>query len=176
MRDKTTLSDRVQTSLKRGCPTQSSLSIIGHVRIALRGPDGEVKDTRQVSNLVVTTGKEYLLDLWQGHDSGGALPTAMASMKLGTDATAPAVGNTTVGAYIAGSVLAFASVTQNTSTQIQYVTSWPAGAALLGIVEAGIFDNGVDNDTGTMLARTTFAVINKLAADTLEITWDIEIT
>ena len=62
------------------------------------------------------------------------------------------------------------------SLQIRYITNWPAGAALMGIVEAGIFNNALNNDTGTMLARTTFAVVNKLVADTLEITWDIEIT
>ena len=178
MKDKTALDDQVQISLGRGCAAESSLSITGRVRLELRGPDGKTKAVREMSNLVVTVGKEYILDVWEDHDSGaGAPPTAMTSMKLGTDGTAPAIGNTTVGAYIAGSVLSpFTSVTQNTSTQIRYVTDWPAGAALLNIVEAGIFNNVADNDTGTMLARTTFAVINKLAADTLSITWDIEIT
>jgi len=52
------------------------------------------------------------------------------------------------------------------------VASWAAGDGTGALVEAGILNAA---SAGTLLARVVFSVINKGAADTLEITWTLTI-
>ena len=56
---------------------------------------------------------------------------------------------------------------------MQYDASWTSAAAAYAIKEAGIFNAATG---GTMLARTTFAVINKGTDDTVSISWTITVS
>jgi hypothetical protein len=94
----------------------------------------------------------------------------MSHMAVGSSSTAPANGNTALGAQISTRV-ALSSPTRSNST-ITYVATFAAGQSTGAIVEAGIF-NALT--VGTMLCRTTFPVINKEADDILTINWNVTI-
>lgn len=144
---------------------KDSIKISGRVHIALKGPDGKVKEER-VSNLVVTTGKNHIADQLSSAPGQGA----MSHMAVGTGTTAPAAGDTTLGTEIDRNALTSRTDASNVVT---YVGNWAAGDATnAAIAEAGIFNAA---SSGTMLARATFTAINKGAGDTLQITWTVTI-
>jgi hypothetical protein len=138
----------------------------GRLSIVLKDEDGNVKDTREVDNLVVNTGLAYIASRMKD-----ATATAMTHMGLGSGSTAAAAGDTDLGSLL-GSREALDSTTV-TSNAIEYVASFEAGDATGAVTEAGIF-NAVSG--GTMLCRTVFSVVNKGASDTMTVTWTITIT
>lgn len=141
---------------------KSSITTKGHVRIELRGETGELKEVRDIPNMVVTAGLTWLA---AGLVAG--TETIMSHMAVGTNAAAPALANTTLGTELARVALTSGTAVSGVLT---YVASFPAGTGTGALVEAGIF-NGTP--AGTMLARTTFAVVNKGASDSITITWTI---
>lgn len=162
--DQIGLSDDVIASIGRGGLFDDSLEITGRLVLEVFGPDGELKQREVSENLVVTAGKNHIA---AAMSSGGA--TAMGWMAVGTSSTAPAAGDTALGAEIATTGRqALTSRTASTNV-VTYVGDWAAGQATNAtILEAGIFNAA---SAGTMLARATFSNINKAAADTLKITW-----
>jgi hypothetical protein len=144
-----------------------SIKITGNVKIDIIGADGAVKDSREIKNLVVTVGKNYIASRMKD-----ATATAMTHMELGTGTTAAAVGDTTLQTAISGSRVTLASTTVTTSS-IAYVASFPAGTGTGAVTEAGIFNAA---SAGTMLCRTVFSVVNKGAADAMSVTWTITVS
>lgn len=142
--------------------SQENLKITGKLNITVRDEAGVLKDTREVDNLVVTAGLTYIASRM-----AAATAIAMTHMAVGTGATAAAAGNTTLGAESAR--VALASTTPG-ATNIVYSASFGAGIATGALTEAGIFNAA---SAGTMLCRTTFAVINKAANDTMTVTWTV---
>lgn len=136
----------------------------GRLVITLTGPDGAVKETREIENLVVTVGKGYIASRMKD-----ATATVMSHMAVGTTGTTPDVGDTTLAAEAGRVALTSTNVVSNAVT---YSASFPPGTGTGALVEAGLFNA---SSSGTMLARTTFLVINKGAADTLGISWTITI-
>jgi len=136
----------------------------GRLVITLTGPDGAVKETREIENLVVTVGKGYIASRMKD-----ATATVMSHMAVGTTNTTPDVGDTTLAAEAGRVALTSTNVVSNAVT---YSASFPAGTGTGALVEAGLFNA---SSSGTMLARTTFLVINKGAADTLGISWTVTI-
>jgi hypothetical protein len=139
----------------------------GTLLIELRGPDGGLKDSIEVENLVVSVGLAYIASRMKD-----ATATAMTHMAIGSGAVAPAAGNTTLGTELGRVALGSTSiVTTNVANDaIQYQATFPAGTGTGAVTEAGIFNAGA---AGTMLCRTTFSVINKGALDSLTITWKV---
>jgi hypothetical protein len=136
------------------------------VLVELRGPDGTLKTRREVDNLVVDAGESHIADQLAAAPS----QPPMGYMALGTSAVAPTYSNATLVAEIDRNALQSRTVATNIVT---YVGFWAAGDATnSNIQEAGIF-NAVSS--GTMLARTTFPVVDKLAADTLTVTWTVTV-
>jgi hypothetical protein len=141
------------------------LEIKGQVRLVLRDAKGNIK-VDQVSNLVVTAGKNHIADQLSSAPGQGA----MSHMALGTGSAAPAAGDTALGAEIDRNALTSRTDAGNVVT---YVGNWAAGDATnAAIAEAGIFNAAA---AGTMLARATFTAINKGAGDTLQVTWTVTI-
>lgn len=139
------------------------LEIRGHILVELFGPDGELKERREVDNLVVTAGKGQIAQRMV--DATLAAPGWMA---LGTGTAAPAVGDTTLGTEIDRNALTSNTRSGNVQT---LVGNWAAGDATnAAITEAGLFSA---SSAGTMTARGTFTAIPKGALDTLQITWTI---
>lgn len=138
----------------------------GIVSFLLTDENGNIKEQRS-ENLVVTAGLGYITSRMKD-----ATATAMSHMAVGTGSTAAAAANTAL--VTESARVALTSTTQVTTTvtndAIQYVATFAAGTGTAGLQEAGIFNAA---SAGTMLARTTFAIINKGANDTLTITWKI---
>ena len=125
-----------------------------NVLVELFDAEGNLKDSREVHNLVVTAGKNHIAD--QLSSSPG--DTAMGWMAVGTGSTAPAAGNTALGAEIDRNALTSRT---DASGVVTYVGDW---AAIFNASSAGV-----------MLARATFTAINKGASDTLKITWTVTV-
>jgi hypothetical protein len=142
--------------------SQENLKITGKLNIAVTDETGVLKDTREIDNLVVTSGLTYIVSRM-----ASASDTAMSHMAVGTGATAAAAGNTTLGTETAR--VALSSTTPGT-TNIVYSASFGAGVGTGALTEAGIFNA---SSAGTLLCRTVFSVINKAANDTMSITWTV---
>lgn len=136
----------------------------GSVKVVLTGADGAVKETRTIENLVVTAGKNFMASR-----VAAGTPTAMSEMALGTGTTAAAVTDTALQAEIGRVALSSLTASGNVIT---HTASFGAGVATGAVTEAGIFN---DPTAGVMLARTTFAVVNKGANDTMTVTWTVTI-
>ena len=142
-----------------------NIKITGDVVLSVFGPDGQLKEKREIKNLVVTSGKDFIASRMKD-----ATATVMSHFAIGTDGTAPVVGNTALGAEVGRVALGGTVVS---GSQVIYSATVPAGTGTGAIVEAGIFNA---SSAGTMLCRTTFAVINKGAADSLAATWTITVS
>lgn len=138
---------------------QDNIKATGHVTVRL---NGEV--VKEIPNLVVTAGKNFIASRMTG------TTTAMSHMAIGSSSTAAAVGDTALGAELGRVALSSSSTTGAVTT---YSATFPAGTGTGAVVEAGIFNA---SSSGTMLCRTTFAVVNKGANDTLSVTWQITIS
>lgn len=144
---------------KENFPIKGDLHIV--IKDALTG---EVKVDRLEKNLVVTVGKD-----WIASRMVGTAANTMGYMAVGTDATSPASGDTTLGAEVAR--VAVTSQTASTNT-VTYVATFSAGTGTGALTEAGLFNA---NTAGTMLSRTTYSVINKGSGDEMTITWVITV-
>ena len=140
------------------------LKATGKLDIILKDSDGNIKQELHVPNLVVTVGKTFIASRMVGTSS-----PVMNHMAIGTNATAPVSANTTLGTEVARVALSSATATANT---VSYSATFPAGTGTGAITEAGIFNAA---SSGTLLCRTTFAVVNKSASDVLTINWNVTI-
>lgn len=140
------------------------ITITGQVRIVVTGADGQVKDQREIKNLVVTAGKQFVAARMVG------TPAAMSHMALGSGATAAAAGDTALGTELGRVALSTGTATGATVT---YFAMFGPGVATGAVVEAGVLNAA---SAGTMLCRTVFAVLNKGADDSVSITWTITIS
>ena len=142
------------------------LKFKGLVNIKLFGPDGNLKDSREINNLVVTAGLNHIAD--QLSASPGE--AAMSHMEIGTGTTAAQASDTTLETALDRNALTSRTDSNNVVT---YVANWAAGDGTGAITEAGIFNAA---SSGTMLARTVFSVVNKGAGDTLAVSWSITLS
>jgi hypothetical protein len=143
-----------------------NLKVKGRLNIVLKDKQGEVKDTREVDNLVVTTGLNFIASRMEG-----VTDSVMSHMAIGSGTTAAAAGDTDLESIL-GSREALDSTT-NTNNTVVYVSSFEAGDGTGAVTEAGIFNAST---AGTMLCRTVFSVVNKGADDTMTITWTITLS
>ena len=138
-----------------------NMNIKGKLKIEVIAPNGDVKQTVETPNTIVTAGKGLVATLVGG--SG----TAFSHMAIGTTSTAVAAGDTTLGGEVGRVVLTSKAVSNN---DIAYVGDFPAGTGTGSIVEGGILNA---SSAGTMLNRATFSAITKNASDALKITWTV---
>lgn len=136
--------------------------LTGRLTIELRGPDGKLKERREIDNLVVTAGKTW----WAGRGTS-APPNAMSHMAIGSGNVAPAPADTTLGNELGRVALSSQNSAANVTT---FAAGFPAGTGTGAVTEAAIFNAGA---AGTMLNRATFPVVNKGALDTMTITWAV---
>jgi hypothetical protein len=142
---------------------ENNLSVKGRLSVVLRDADGNVKQSQDIPNLVVSSGLAFIASRMK--DTTDA---AMSHMAVGSGTTAAAAGDTALETQI-GSRVSLTSTTV-TSNAVAYVATFAAGTGTGAITEAGIFNAST---AGTMLCRTVFSVVNKGADDTLQITWTI---
>lgn len=139
----------------------------GALVVSLYDAQGNLKDERRINNLVVTTGKSYIAGVL-----GPTPPSLMNAMAIGTGTTAPAAGDTSLQTEIGTRASLTVSQTGGTPT-VSYTATFGPGNGTGALTEAGLFNSA--SSGGTMLARTTFSVVNKGTSDTISITWSITI-
>ena len=136
----------------------------GKLTVEIKNDKGVVIETREVKNLVVDDGLEYIADRMKNNS------TVMSHMAIGTGSTAAAASDTALGTEAARQALTSTTVTANA---VAYVASFGAGTGTGAITEAGILNA---NSGGTLLCRTVFSVVNKGASDSMTITWTVTIS
>ena len=143
---------------------KETLRTFGKLDVVLTNELGEVKQKFTVPNLVVQTGRNFI-----AHRMTSNSNVVMSHMAIGTNNTAAALNNTTLGTESARVALTSATTTANVVT---YIATFNPGtpSAANAVVEAGIFNAG---SGGELLCRTVFDVVNKGTLDTLSITWTV---
>ena len=141
----------------------SDLEMKGRLTISL---NDEV--VREIDNLVVTTGKNFVASRMIG-----TTPGVMSHMAIGTGTTAAAAGDSALGSQSAIEALtSSAGGSGANANDVTYIATFAAGtpSSAAAITEAGIFNA---NSSGDMLCRTVFAVVNKQTSDSMTITWTV---
>lgn len=153
----------MQEQLKERVPRK------GKLHIKLFDEKGNIKFEKIIKNLMSNVGEAHIAD--QLSSSPGE--SAMSHIAVGTGTTAPTSANTAMEFELDRNALT--SRTQGAGgndNDVIYVGDWAAGDGTGAITEAGLFNSSA---AGTLLARATFAAINKGASDTLQITWTVTI-
>lgn len=140
----------------------------GDVTVQLFDKDGNVKDTRNIKNMVVTAGKGFIAASMLKTTTNS--PVAMTHMALGSSNTAAALTDTSLGGELGRASLASATVS---GAVVTYTATFGPTVGTGAVVEAGIFNA---SSSGTMLCRTVFSVVNKGDDDTMSITWQITVS
>ena len=141
----------------------SHAGINGRCHVQLFGPDGELKEERVIHNTVTELGDAHVADAMSDQGEG-----ALGYMAIGTGS---GQGAADVGLDSVLDRNALDSTTQGAAgddNDVIFVCTWAAGDGTGAITEAGIFLG--DNDT-SLNYYADFAVVNKLAADSMVITW-----
>ena len=146
---------------------KDNLNTLGELRLVLRNEKGEVKKDITVPNIITTAGKTHIASRMED-----ASATAMSHMELGTGTTTPAAGDTTLETIVSGSRPSLTSWTASTNT-VTAACTFGASVGTGALTEAGVLNA---SSGGTLLAHTTFSVINKAAADSLTVSWTITIS
>lgn len=129
--------------------------------LVLRDKDGNIKDERYIENTVTTAGKAGIADQLLAAPSLNK-PTHMA---VGTGSPAANALGTEIDRN------ALTSKTRSTNV-VTMVGDWAAGDGTGALTEAGVADAA---SVGNFYLTNSFAVVNKLAADVLSISWTLTI-
>ena len=145
------------------------LKLSGALSIVLTDKNGNVKDSREVKNLVVNAGLAYIISRMVG-----TAKSTMSHMALGAGTAAAAAGQTDLLSMLGSrEALDSTTITGTNSEKVQYVCTFEPGDATGAVTEAGIFN---DASAGDMLCRTVFPVVNKAADDQMAVTWTITLS
>lgn len=148
---------------------QDQIKMTGELKIVLTNEKGEVKETREVKNLVVAAGKAFLVSRALNTSSG-----VMSAMAVGTNTTAASSTDTALGTEIARvSGANFIATVGGSSNILSYTGTFGPGVGTGALTEAGILNSTTTG--GTLLARTVFSVINKAAGDSLSVVWSVNV-
>jgi len=163
--DKTKITDKISLGVGKGW--MDGLFMSGKMEAVLYDKFGNVKTRREKINTVTTLGHKMAADQLL------ATPAVVTPgwMELGTG-TGQTAASTTLATYIVGSRTALSSKTRGANAIITMVCTFGAGVGTGAVTEAGVF-NVVTQNTTDLILYSTFAVINKGAADSIVITWTL---
>jgi len=141
-----------------------TFKIKGKLHIKLFDENGNLKEERKIHNTVTNAGLYGLLD------------QALASPTLAKVGWM-AIGTGSPAATLLGTEIDRNALTSKTRSNavLTMVADWAAGDGTGAITEAGLFDV-VTANTVNMWCSASFSVINKAAADTLQISWTLTIS
>lgn len=146
-----------------------NLKLSGQLNIVLKDKTGNVKDEREVKNLVVNTGLAYIASRMTG-----TAKAVMSHMAVGSGTTAAAATQTDLISVLGSrETLDSTNISGSNNEKVVYVSSFEAGDGTGAVTEAGLFNA---SSGGDMLCRTVFSVVNKAADDTMAITWTITLS
>lgn len=136
----------------------------GRIKFDLYDSSGKLKESREINNVVVTVGKNFLANWLTAATQSDYF---MRYIGLGTGATAASASDTALQTELstrsAGTLSSSTNVWQNQAT-------FGPGVNTGAITEAGIFSA---SSGGTLFARQVFGVITKNAGDSLQVTWQV---
>lgn len=141
----------------------------GYVQVEIKRLDGSIWRSPWFKNLTVSAGKAQLALL-----AGDASATPFTFLGVGTSSTAPAAGNTALGAEITDTGLARAAATVSRVTTnvandtLRLVKTWTA-TGTKAIEECGIFNA---SSAGTMLGRALTGTKNVVNGEQFTVTYD----
>jgi hypothetical protein len=136
--------------------------LIGALTAILTKANGDI-DVRQKNNIVVNGGFDFICDCL---GNSAARPATLGWIAIGTGAVAPVVTDTALGTELGRAASTYA---HTAGTKVFTITAnYAAGIGTGLITEAGVFNAAT---LGTMLDRVTFTGMNKLAGDTLAVTF-----
>ena len=142
------------------------IQVKGNLNIKVIAEDGKIKQEKEINNLVVSAGKNYITNRMTSNSTA-----ILSHMAIGNSNTAATVSDTTLSSETARVALGSGTPTV-TDNLIQFIGTYPAGTGTGTVNEAGIINA---NTSGDLLCRTTFDDINKAAADSIVITWNVAI-
>lgn len=149
--------------------TIEHLKFSGNVTITLKNKDGQIKEHREIKNLVVNSGLAYIISRMVG-----TAKNVMSHMAVGSSSTAAAAGDTDLGSILGSrKSLDSTTISGSNNEKVVYVATFAPGEGTGAVTEAGVFNASTSGD---MLCRTVFAVVNKGSDDTMTITWTITIS
>ena len=153
--------------------TSEKALLKGHIKIELFDENGKLKEIIEKDNTFMATGDAHVADQLDVSPS----EAVMGYMSVGTGGTAFTTSSTTLNSELDRNALDGSYPEQQAAgadNDVVYKASWAAGDGTGALTEAGIFNSSV-SDAGSMLAASTFSVINKGASDTLTITWTVTV-
>jgi hypothetical protein len=149
-------------------------TVVGKIHIKCVHADGRI-ETREVDNVVTAAGKAQVAFLI---NTATALPfTALA---IGTGTATAATTDTTLGTELTSGGFERAAATLSRVTTddandtARLVVAWTSSSsgATVAVTEVGAFNA---MSSGVMLGRQTYAPVNMVENDELEITYDFDV-
>lgn len=137
--------------------------ISGRFHIVLKGSDGQIKEERDIKNVITTAGKTFLA-AWLAAASQAA--PWMNYIGVGTGSTSVSATDTALEAELTRKAAALTSTTNVWQAQVVFAAGEGTGL----ITESGVLSAA---SAGTLMSHQTFAAVNKGALDSLQITWQI---
>lgn len=172
----------------------TSALMSGHIQLVATGPDGQIKAYRQTDNAITTNGENCVAKmLFKGPTSTGTTactgaitqPFTYIALGTGTNAETPVINDLQTEVVGSGLDRALGSATMVNATTGQgnafsagsatvTVTKSFTSSGTVAVTEAGLFNN---TKTGTdgIFARKVFSAVTVNPADTLTVTWTINI-
>lgn len=143
---------------------QDNLKLTGRIKFDLYDASGALKETREIKNVIVTVGKNFLAN-WL--TAATQIDYFMRYIGIGTGTNAANSADTDLQTplptRVAGTLSSSTNVWRN---QALFGPGVNTGAWS----EAGIFSA---SSGGTLFARQTFGVITKAAGDSIQVTWEV---
>lgn len=147
-------------------PKERTIKLKGHWYIKCYGPDGTLQQETEGDNVITDVGLEYVASFLNSAAAAASTFT-MRYAAIGTDDTAEAASNTALGTEVAR---VSGTVSYVSNALYRVTATFPAGTGTGAIVEYALFSTSTG---GTMFSRDTESVINKGAADTLTVQYDV---
>jgi len=141
--------------------TEEEVKMVGIILLELFGPDGKLKESRRVKNIIPNVGRALVIDRLQG-----ATPAVPDYIAIGTGTNAAAAADTTLQTEVARGQ---GALTQPDAYTDRCIYTFAAGTGTGNITEAGRLNAAA---AGVLVGRQVFAAVNKTASDSLQITYD----
>jgi hypothetical protein len=143
-----------------------SVRVTGKLTLQLIHEDGS-EEVFEATNLVHTQGKGHITY----RQAASPIAGPINYMAVGTGNTPPALTDASLVAEVARVTASSVTAAGNVWTM---TATFPPGVGTGALQEAGVYDTPNPLAT-TAMARSTFAVANKGAGDTLNISWTVTI-
>lgn len=143
---------------------EATIKLSGHINFKLFDETGKLKEEKDIKNVVVTVGKEFLANWLTGLTQSDPF---MSYIGLGEGTTPATTSDTDLETPLASRVQGSLSNISNVWTN---QATFGPGIDTGNITESGIFS---DSTGGTLFAHQVFGVIPKDSLSTLQVTWSI---